>query len=121
MAPAATSAVYWPIECPAKKDGIGSASPSAAQRSRSAARIAIEVARIAGWAFSVRSSRSAGPLQARSLMDSPSASSAVVKTAAAAGEILGDRSAHADGLGTLAGTHEGEVTHHAERRRWSRP
>jgi len=37
------------------------------------------------------------------------------------GRILGDRSAHADGLGTLAGTHEGEVTHHAERRRWSRP
>ena len=63
MTPAATSAEYWPIEWPAAKAGRGSSIPAAAQRSRIAARIAIEVARIAGWAFSVRSSRSAGPSQ----------------------------------------------------------
>ena len=39
--------------------------PSVAQRSRSAARIAIDVASSAGCAFAVRSSRSAGPSQKR--------------------------------------------------------
>ena len=65
-APAATRAEYWPIEWPAMKAGVGAASPSAAQRSRSASRIAIEVARIAGWAFSVgRGARPGRPRRAR--------------------------------------------------------
>ena len=40
---------------------------------------------MAGWAFSVRSSRSAGPSQASALIDSPRAASAAAKTAAAPG------------------------------------
>ena len=46
----------------------------------------MEAARSAGWAFSVRSSRSAGPSQASALSGSPRAASAAANTAAAAGE-----------------------------------
>ena len=56
MTPAATKAEYWPIECPAAKAGTGAVRPAAAQRSRSASRMAIDAARSAGCAFSVRSS-----------------------------------------------------------------
>ena len=87
MTPAATSAEYWPIEWPAATAGTGSTRPAAAQRSRIPARIAIEVARSAGWAFSVRSRSSAGPSHASALIPSPSASSAAAKTAAAAGDV----------------------------------
>ena len=84
------------------------ATPAAAQRSRSAARIAIEAARSAGWAFSVRSSASAGPSQASALIGSPRAASAAAKTAAAAGERVGEGAAHPDRLGALAGEDEGK-------------
>ncbi len=86
MTPAATSAEYWPIECPAANAGVGAERPAAAHRSRNAASIAIEAASRAGWAFSVRSSRSAGPSQASALIGSPRAASAVANTAAAAAE-----------------------------------
>src|SRR6185436_20863731 len=84
--PAATKAEYWPIEWPAANAGLGSETPAAVQRSRSASRMAIDAASNAGWAFSVRSSRSAGPSQARVLIDPPRAASAADHTAAAAGE-----------------------------------
>ncbi|MBF8290708.1 MAG: hypothetical protein HW391_1676 [Chloroflexi bacterium] len=86
MTSAATMAEYWPMECPAANRGAGNASPAAADRSRSAARKAMDVARSAGWAFSVRFSVSSGPLQASSLIGSPRAAFAAAKTAAAAGE-----------------------------------
>ena len=86
MTPAATSAEYWPIEWPAANAGVGSVRPAAAQRSRIAARIAIDAASSAGWAFSVRSSCSAGPSHASALIGSPRAASARANTAAAAGE-----------------------------------
>ena len=78
--------------------------PTAApRRSSSARRNAIDVASSAGWALTVRSSSSAGPSQARRLSGSPSAASASEKTAAAAGDDVGDQAAHAHDLRPLAG------------------
>src|SRR5215213_9179797 len=60
--------------------------PAREARSCAAARYAMEVASSAGWAFSVRLSRSSGPSKASVEMGSPRASSAVAKIAAAAGD-----------------------------------
>ena len=106
--PAATSAEYWPIEWPAAKAGRGSATPAAAQRSRSAARIAIEVARSAGWAFSVRSSRSAGPSQASAAERLAEGGVGRLEDRAGAGGPLGQLATHPDRLRALAGEDEGE-------------
>ena len=84
--PAATIAEYWPIEWPAAKAGVRAGWPAAARRSSRARRKAIEAARRAGWALTVRSRSSLGPSQARRDSGSPRASSAAANTAAAAGE-----------------------------------
>ena len=68
--------------------GTTASLPRAAQRSRSAARYAIDVASRAGWAFSVRSRTSAGPSNASWAIRSPRAASAAVKTAEAARDVV---------------------------------
>ena len=84
--PAATMALYWPIEWPAKNAGVSRVAPDASASSRSASRRAIEEASSAGWALTVRSSVGPGPSQERRLIGCPSTASASAKTAAAAGE-----------------------------------
>ena len=108
-APAATSAEYWPIEWPAAKAGVGAVEARRRPSARGcASRIAIDAASSAGWAFSVRSRRSAGPSQASALIGSPRAASAAAKTAAAAGEDAARIPAHAHRLRALAGEDEGD-------------
>src|SRR5688500_1490662 len=85
MASAATAAAYWPAEWPAMAAGL-IVMPSSTASARMASRKATLVARMAGWALTVRSSSSAGP--SRIIRDSgmPSAASARSKAAAAAGD-----------------------------------
>ena len=85
IASAATAAAYCPAECPATDLGA-SVTPAASASSRIASRYATLVARIAGWAFTVRSSSSPGPSAIRRESGKPSVASARSITAAAAGD-----------------------------------
>ena len=106
--PAATSALYWPIEWPALKVGRTS-TPASCQRSRRTASIAIEVASSAGWAFTVRSRSSDGPSKASVESGSPRTRSASSKTAAAAGDASTSARPIPTRLGPLAGKDEGNA------------
>ena len=78
--PAAASAEYSPSEWPATQPAeLGE--PCGRSRASSARSAASEVAISAGWAFSVRRSRSSGPSKISRLSGSPSASSTSSNTA----------------------------------------
>ena len=60
--------------------------------------MAIEVARIAGWAFSVRSRRSDGPSQASALIGSRESRIGGREDGRGGGGPFGESAAHAHGL-----------------------
>ena len=86
IASAATAAAYWPAEWPASRLRAQLDARFGGASARRASRYAMLVARIAGWALTVRSSSSAGPSAIRRLIEKPSAASARSMIACASGE-----------------------------------
>ena len=76
--------------------------------------MAIDAASSAGWAFSVRSSRSAGPSQAQLAERLAEGGIGRRPDGGGGGRGRGEIPAHAHGLRALAGEHEGEGGHRAE-------
>ena len=91
--------------------GTGAARPSAAHRSRSASRIAIDVARMRrlGVLGQVEGLGRAVPGERADRLAEGGIGGG--EDGCGGGRPLGEGTAHADGLGTLSGAHEGDVGH----------